>query len=202
MHRPSLLLSDAMSELSDKVRRGCPQEKRLPPRPGATQRPIAFLDRDGVVNADRGYVHMIEDFEWMPSAIEAIKYLNALGYTVAVVTNQSGIGRGLYGEAEFMFLTLWMLQEVQNAGGTIDVVYYCPHHPESTDPEYLAACRARKPGPGMLERADEEFLMDKHRSFLLGNRDSDIGAALAFGIAGHLYEDGDLLEAVRRIVEG
>jgi D-glycero-D-manno-heptose 1,7-bisphosphate phosphatase len=189
-----------MSELSDRVRRGCPEARRIPKSPGHPERPIAFLDRDGVVNADRGYVHLIEDFEWMPGAIAAIKYLNERGYVVAIVTNQSGIGRGLYGEAEFMFLTLWMMREVENAGGHIDVVYYCPHHPESKEPEYLAACRARKPGPGMLERAEEEFAMDRKKSFLIGNRDSDLGAAQSFGIDSYLYEGGDLLALVKSIV--
>src|SRR5690349_19334444 len=175
-----------MSELSERVRRGCPDDRRIPKSPGGTPRPIAFLDRDGVVNADKGYVHSIENFEWMPGAIEAIKFLNEKGFIVAIVTNQSGIGRGLYGEEEFMFLTLWMLKEVESRGAHIDVVYYCPHHPESTHPEYLAACPARKPGPGMLERAEEEFEMDRSRSFLIGNRDSDLGAASAFGIRSFL----------------
>jgi D-glycero-D-manno-heptose 1,7-bisphosphate phosphatase len=101
-----------------------------------------------------------------------------------------------------MFLTLWMLKEVDRLGGRIDVVYYCPHHPDSADAEYHAVCRARKPGPGMLERADEEFLMDKSRSFLIGNRDSDLAAAQAFGIAGHFYLGGDLMDVMREIVEG
>ena len=189
-----------MSEHSERIRRGCPEAPRLDRTLGL--RPIAFLDRDGVVNADRGYVHSIEDFEWMPGAIEAIKLLNERGYIVAVVTNQSGIGRGLYGEEEFMFLTLWMMKEVEERGVHIDVVYYCPHHPESTNPEYLAACLARKPGPGMLERADAEFEMDREKSFLIGNRDSDIGAAQTFGINGYLYEEGDLEELVRSIIDG
>ncbi len=191
-----------MSKLSNRVRRGCPESPRFPRESGAELHPIAFLDRDGVVNADKGYVHLIDDFEWMPGALAAIKYLNSHGFIVAVVTNQSGIGRGFYGEEEFMFLTLWMLKEVDLAGGKVDVVYYCPHHPDSADAEYHAACRARKPGPGMLERADEEFLMDRSRSFLIGNRDSDIGAANAFGITGHFYDGGDLLEVIRGIVEG
>lgn len=191
-----------MSELSDRVRRGCPESRRFPKNPTDAPRPAAFLDRDGVVNADKGYVHLVEDFEWMPGVLDAISYLNERGFIVAVVTNQSGIGRGLYGEAEFMFLTLWMLREAEKLGARIDVVYYCPHHPDSVDPEYHAVCPARKPGPGMLVRADEEFAIDKSRSFLLGNRDSDIGAADAFGIKGHFYEDGDLLAAVRQIVEG
>jgi D-glycero-D-manno-heptose 1,7-bisphosphate phosphatase len=191
-----------MSELSDRVRRGCPEATRLKRADDANPRPIAFLDRDGVVNADRGYVHRLEDFDWMPGAIEAIRYLNQKGYVVAVVTNQSGIGRGYYGEEEFMFLTLWMLREVESAGAHIDVVYYCPHHPDSESAEYQAVCPARKPGAGMLERADEEFNMDRARSFLVGNRESDIGAAQSFGIPGYMYEDGDLHEFVRKIVEG
>ncbi len=189
-----------MSALSDKVRRGCPDAPRQDRPAGQAPRPIAFLDRDGVVNADKGYVHLVEEFEWIPGAVEAIRLLNARGYIVAVVTNQSGIGRGLYGEEEFMFLTLWMLREIDKLGGVIDVVYYCPHHPESNDDEYRATCSARKPGTGMLDRAAEEFEMDRPRSFLIGNRDSDLGAAQAFGINGYMYESGDLADLVRSIV--
>ena len=189
-----------MSNASDKIRRGCPDAPPIPKASGAVARPIAFLDRDGVVNADKGYVHNVEEFEWMPGVIAAMRLLNEKGYIVAIVTNQSGIGRGLYGEEEFMLLTFWMLDEVERNGAHIDVVYYCPHHPESKNPEYLAVCPARKPGPGMLERAEKEFFIDKERSFLIGNRDSDLGAARAFGIPGYLYEEGDLEEFVRRLV--
>jgi D-glycero-D-manno-heptose 1,7-bisphosphate phosphatase len=190
-----------MGDNSNRIRLGCPEAPRLTRPDGEPVRPIAFLDRDGVVNADKGYVHSIDEFVWMPGALAAIKFLNDRGFVVGVVTNQSGIGRGYYEEEAFLELTEWMLREVDKSGGYVDVVYYCPHHPESADPRYLSACRARKPGPGMLERADEEFAMDRRRSFLVGNRESDMGAARAFGIPGHLYEDGDLEKFVRAIVK-
>ena len=191
-----------MSTYADKIRRGCPDAPIQHKEPGLRPRPVVFLDRDGVVNADKGYVHEIDAFEWMPGSIEAMRFLNQRGYLVVVVTNQSGIGRGFYQEEEFMFLTLWMLEFVDKAGVNIDAVYYCPHHPESPDPEYLGTCPARKPGTGMLDMAAKEFELDLSRSFLIGNRESDLGAARGFGIPGYHYESGDLAEFVREIVEG
>lgn len=191
-----------MSPYSDKIRRGCPDAPVRVKEAGLEPRPAVFLDRDGVVNSDKGYVHDIDEFAWMPGAIDAMRFLNQRGYLVFVVTNQSGIGLGLYQEAEFMFLTMWMLDHVDSAGVHIDAVYYCPHHPESPEPEYFSVCPARKPGSGMLEMAAKEFEIEKSRSFLIGNRDSDIGAAEAFGIPGHIYESGDLEAFVREIVEG
>lgn len=186
--------------MSSKIRRGCPDAPRLDKVPGVEPRPIAFLDRDGVINDDRGYVHRVEDFDWMPGALAAIRLLNDRGFLVAIVTNQSGIGRGFYVEEDFMFLTMWMLEYAERVGAHIDVVYYCPHHPESNNPEYLAACPARKPGAGMLEMAEAEFDMIKEKSFMIGNRESDIGAATAFGINGHLYEGTNLEQFIRNIL--
>ncbi len=191
-----------MSHHVAKIRRGCPDAPRLARDSSVAPRPAAFLDRDGVINDDRGYVHKVEDFEWMPGALAAIRLLNEKGYIVVIVTNQSGIGRGFYDEEDFMFLTIWMLEYADKVGADIDVVYYCPHHPESNNPEYLAACPARKPGPGMLERAAEEFVLDKQKSFMVGNRESDIGAAAAFGIPGYMYEGTNLEQFVRGVIEG
>jgi D-glycero-D-manno-heptose 1,7-bisphosphate phosphatase len=190
-----------MSELAHRVRRGCPESPREARSPHDWPRPIAFLDRDGVLNADRGYVHRVEEFHWIPGAIEAVRLLNHRGYIVAVVTNQSGIGRGLYTEEEFIFLTLWMVSDAERQGARIDVVYYCPHHPEAAEEQYLAACPARKPGVAMLERAAQEFDMDRGRSFLIGNRESDVQAAQTFGIKGVLFEEGDLVALVRSTIE-
>lgn len=189
-----------MSDFHVKIRRGCPGSPRRPRSEGDGPVPVAFLDRDGVINDDRGYVHKVEDFEWMPGALAAIRHLKQKGYLVAIVTNQSGIGRGFYNEEDFMFLTLWMLDYADKVGAEIDVVYYCPHHPESTDPEYMAVCPARKPGAGMLEVAAEEFDIDVTQSFLVGNRESDLGAAKAFGIPGHLYEGSNLEQFVCEIL--
>ncbi len=187
---------------SDRIRCGCPGVPRGQKQLGQGLRPVAFLDRDGVVNADKGYVHKIDEFEWMPGAMAAIRFLNDRRFIVAVVTNQSGIGRGYYGEEEFLKLSDWMLEEADRQGAHIDAIYYCPHHPESDDPRYREMCPARKPGTMMLERAEEEFEIDKARSFLIGNRDTDLYAADSFGISGFMYESGDLAERIRVIVEG
>lgn len=187
---------------SDRIRCGCPGVPRGQKPPGQSARPVAFLDRDGVVNADKGYVHKIDDFEWMPGAMAAIKFLNDRGYVVAVVTNQSGIGLGYYDEEAFLKLSDWMLEEADRLGAYIDAIYYCPHHPDSDDPRYRRDCPARKPGTGMLDRAEQEFETDRRRSFLIGNRDTDLYAAEAFGVPGFMYESGDLAERIREIVEG
>jgi D-glycero-D-manno-heptose 1,7-bisphosphate phosphatase len=131
-------------------------------------------------------VHRIEDFEWCEGAIDAIRFLNAKGYLVIVVTNQSGIGRGLYTLDDFLVLSRWVLAEADRLGATINALYYCPHHPDDL-------CPARKPGTGMLDAADADFGVEHTHSFLVGDRQTDLEAAAAFGIKGILYSGGDLL---------
>lgn len=160
-------------------------------------RPAAFLDRDGVLNVNHGYVHTPERFEWIEGAREAIRLLNNSGYLVIVVTNQSGIGRGYYDEASFHSLCTWVDKELAAVGAHIDATYFCPNHPEHGIGPYKTASNDRKPAPGMLERAAAEWSIDKRTSFLIGDKLSDMQAADAFGISGHLFTGGNLLEFVR-----
>ena len=108
-------------------------------------RPAIFLDRDGVLNVDRGYVHRIEDFAWLPGAIDAIKIANDRDWLVFVVTNQSGVARGLYDEERVRFLHDHMQQELRRHGAHIDDFRYCPYHPEATVAKYAQASTWRKP---------------------------------------------------------
>lgn len=151
-------------------------------------RPAAFLDRDGVLNFDRGYAHKPEDIEMIPGAAAAVRLLNEAGYYVIVVTNQSGVARGLYSEAAIERVHRHMQDILKAEGAHIDAFYYCPHHPEGSVKEFAIQCRCRKPGPGMLEQAALDWPIDLGRSFLIGDRDLDLAAAAAFQIRGVKFD--------------
>lgn len=142
----------------------------------------AFLDRDGVVNIDHGYVFRREDFEFVPGTLDAARELKSMGLALVVVTNQSGIARGYYGPDEFHALTEWMKEAFAAHGAPLDGVYYCPHHPTDGDAPYRQACQCRKPAPGMLLDAARDVGIDLRRSVLFGDKASDLQAALAAGI--------------------
>ena len=142
----------------------------------------AFLDRDGVINADHGYVSRPENFEWLPGVFEACRELVRLGYALVVVTNQSGIARGYYGEEDFLRLTDWMKARFADEGVSIAGVYYCPHHPEKGIGAYKLACDCRKPMPGMLLRAAEELSLDLSKSVMFGDKPGDMTAARRAGV--------------------
>jgi D-glycero-D-manno-heptose 1,7-bisphosphate phosphatase len=156
------------------------------PAPGAP-RPAAFLDRDGVLNVDRDYVHRADQLEWIDGVPEAIRLLNDAGYLVLVVTNQSGVARGYYDEAAIHALHDHMRDTLAAQGARIDAFYYCPHHPNGTIGAYTMRCDCRKPGSGMLEQAARDWPIDRARSFMIGDKDIDIAAATAFGIRSALF---------------
>ena len=145
-------------------------------------RRAAFLDRDGVVNVDRGYVCRREDFVFVAGVLDGARRLHELGFALVVVTNQSGIGRGLYGIDAYDELTAWMKTQFQAAGAPLAGVYYCPHHPTDAIGEYRRACDCRKPAPGMLLTAARELGLDLGRSTLFGDKESDLLAARAAGL--------------------
>jgi D-glycero-D-manno-heptose 1,7-bisphosphate phosphatase len=151
--------------------------------PGATgRRRAAFLDRDGVVNIDHGYVFRREDFEFVPGTLAACAQLHRQGMLLVVVTNQSGIGRGLYSEDDFRRLSAWMSAEFAAAGAPLAGLYHCPHHPQATLAQFRLACDCRKPAPGLLLAAARELSLDLSRSVLFGDKASDIEAAAAAGV--------------------
>jgi D-glycero-D-manno-heptose 1,7-bisphosphate phosphatase len=145
-------------------------------------RPAAFLDRDGVINVDRGYVVRREDFELVPGFLDGARRLRELGYAVVVITNQSGIGRGLYTEQDFNELTDWMMQALADAGVELAGVFFCPHHPTEASGTYRTVCECRKPAPGLLLRAAEELGLDLPASVMFGDRSTDLQAARAAGL--------------------
>lgn len=143
--------------------------------------PALFLDRDGVVNLDRGYVHRIEQFVWVPGIFDTVRMANRLGLAVFVVTNQAGIARGYYSEQQFLALTDWMKAQFAEAGAPLADVYFCPFHPDGLPP-YDVAAPCRKPAAGMLLQAAQEHDLDLGRSVLIGDQESDIGAGRAAGL--------------------
>lgn len=142
-------------------------------------RRAAFIDRDGVLNEERAFVHRIEDFVFLAGAIEALQALQAAGYLLVVITNQSGIARGLYSKADYLALTGHVRERLQAAGVTLDAVEYCPHLPDATVERYRVDCDCRKPKPGMLIRAIRALDIDAPASFLVGDRLSDVEAGRA-----------------------
>ena len=164
-----------------------------------TTRPAIFFDRDGVLNVDVNYLYKAEDFQWIPGAKETIKYYNDQGYLVFVVTNQSGVARGYYSESDVHSLHQWMQQELAAAGARIDAFYHCPHHVQGSVAEYRLDCGCRKPAPGLILQAMEQWKVNKKQSLLIGDKPSDVEAAQAAGIKGYLFSGGNLLEFVRTI---
>ncbi|MFT5808823.1 MAG: D-glycero-D-manno-heptose 1,7-bisphosphate phosphatase [Moritella dasanensis] len=138
--------------------------------------PAVFLDRDGVINKDKGYVSQIDDFEFIEGSIEAMQLLKQHGYLLVVITNQSGIARGYYSEDQFMTLTEWMCGSLADRGVDLDGVYYCPHHPDKGIGDYKQDCLCRKPNTGMLDSAAQALDIDFKQSFLVGDKLSDIQA--------------------------
>ena len=160
---------------------------------GLAVRPAAFLDRDGVLNEDEAFVHRPEQVRWVQGAWAAVARFQAAGLRVFVVTNQSGVARGLFGEAEVHALHRWMAAEIARGGGRIDDWRHAPHHPDAVDPRWRHPDHPwRKPNPGMLEDLMAHWPTDRARSFLIGDRARDVEAAEAAGVEGRLFPGGDL----------
>lgn len=151
-----------------------------------SSRPALFLDRDGVINIDHAYVSKPEDFEFVDGIFELCRTAKRHGYLIFVVTNQAGIGRGFYTEEDFLKLTEWMCGVFKDQGVIIDKVYFCPSHPEHGVGEYKVDSPFRKPGPGMILQAAEEFDVDLARSLVVGDKESDIQAGISGGVGCNL----------------
>ncbi|MFK4058860.1 D-glycero-alpha-D-manno-heptose-1,7-bisphosphate 7-phosphatase [Brevundimonas sp. NPDC046655] len=166
------------------------------------KRPAAFLDRDGVLIVDCGYPHRPDQLVLIPGAAEAVKRLNDAGYVVVIVTNQSGVARGLFSEETMHGFNALVVQRLAESGARIDAVYAAPHHAEAVDERYRHPDHPdRKPNPGMLLRAMTEHDLDPARSLMIGDQPSDMEAARRAGVVGHRFpEGGDLDQFVTAIL--
>lgn len=169
--------------------------------PVRRSRPCAFLDRDGVLNVDHGYTHRPDQLVWIDGARDAVRRLNDAGHLVVVVTNQSGIARGFFTDDDLARFHHAMADDLAEVGAHIDAWYHCPYHADAVLPAYAVADHPdRKPNPGMLLRAMAEWPIRKDGSFLIGDKASDLAAAQAAGLPGHLFAGGNLLEQVDRLL--
>ncbi len=166
-----------------------------------------FLDRDGVINFDKNYVYKVEDFEFIPGALEAMKKLRDAGFKLFIISNQSGIGRGYYKEEDVEILHKFMLSELAKEGIEIERVDYCPHGPED-------GCECRKPNPYFVLQAQKEFDIDLAASWFVGDRDTDVNCGKNAGVKTVLvgdtlteecepdYREKDLAGATEKIILG
>ena len=156
-------------------------------------RPAAFLDRDGVLIVDSGYPHRPDQLVLIPGAAEAVKRLNEAGYVTVIVTNQSGVARGMLDVETMHGFNALLVERLGEAGARIDAVYACPFHADAVDARYRHPDHPdRKPNPGMLLKAITEHDLDPARSLMIGDQPSDMEAARRAGVAGYRFEGGDL----------
>ena len=142
----------------------------------------AFIDRDGVINEDRAYVYRPDDFQFIPGSIAALRALREAGFALVVITNQSGIARGLFTEAQYLEGQTYLREQLSAAGVTLDSIQYCPHLPEAPVARYRQDCDCRKPRPGMILTAARQLDIDVSRSILIGDRTADVLAGRAAGV--------------------
>jgi D-glycero-D-manno-heptose 1,7-bisphosphate phosphatase len=152
--------------------------------------PAVFLDRDGTIIDDVGYLDRIDDVVVYPWSADALRLLKRGGFAIVVITNQSGVGRGLYPETVVQDVHAHLAAELARGGVTIDAWHHCPHLPDAVDAAYRLDCECRKPKPGMLIRAAADLGLDLSRSVVVGDRWSDVAAGHAVGAAGVLVQTG------------
>ena len=145
----------------------------------SNKKPALFLDRDGVINKDKKYIYKIDDFEFIDGIFDLIRVANNNNYLVIVITNQAGIGRGYFSNKDFHRLNDWMLKVFQSNELLVDKVYFCPHHPNHGVGKYKKDCFNRKPNPGMILKATDDFNIDLNKSILIGDKISDIEAGIS-----------------------
>jgi len=163
--------------------------------------PAVFLDRDGVLIEDTGYPHLEEHLRFIPGAGEAVRRLTALGYLCVIVTNQSGVARGLFSEAQMKTFNALLVRRLAAQGAVIGAVYACPFHAEAIDERYRHTDHPdRKPNPGMILRAIAEQGIDPAKAFLIGDQATDLEAARRAGIPGFRFEGGNLDHFVKELL--
>lgn len=163
--------------------------------------PAVFLDRDGVLIEDTGYPYLEEHLRLVPGAAEAVRHLNQLGYLCVIVTNQSGVARGLFSEDQMKAFNALVVRRLAAKGAVIGAVYACPFHSEGSVAAFIHPDHPdRKPNPGMLLRAIADHGIDPAKSFMIGDRPSDMEAARRAGVPGFRFEGGDLSNFVRELL--
>ena len=153
-------------------------------------RPAVFIDRDGTMSEERGFIDRLELLEIFPWTTDAVRLLNRAGFAVVVVTNQSAIGRGIIDEPFLHTVHAEIDRHLARAGARVDRYYFCPHHPDAKRPEYRVVCRCRKPGPGMIEQACGDLGLDPARSFMVGDRLIDVACGHAANVRALLVRSG------------
>lgn len=167
------------------------------PAPGL---PAAFLDRDGVLIVDSGYPHREDQLVLIPGAIQAVRRLNQMGFLAVIVTNQSGVARGLFSEDQMHAFNAEIVRRLGREGARIHAVYACPYHSQARDERYYHPDHPdRKPNPGMILRAVADHGIDPARSFMIGDQPSDMEAARRAGVQGFHFEGGNLDDFVREL---
>ncbi len=164
----------------------------------SVKRPALFLDRDGVINIDHGYVYKPEDFEFVDGIFELVKRANDAGYLVIIITNQAGIGRGYYTEDDFHALMEWVKNEFSAHDARIDGIYFCPHHSEFGMGKYKLECGCRKPNPGMILKAATDYSIDLPHSILIGDKQTDIDAGVTAGIQRIFHFEGNSIRQISK----
>lgn len=161
-------------------------------RAGAPDMPnrAVFLDRDGVINVEKEYLHRVEDFQFLPGVPQSLRLLKQAGFLLIVVTNQSGVARGYFSLEDVHRLHRHLQDELKRYGVAIDGFYICPHHPEHGTGDLCRECSCRKPMPGLIESAAADFAVDPARSFLVGDKLSDVEAGQAAGCRCFLVRTG------------
>jgi D-glycero-D-manno-heptose 1,7-bisphosphate phosphatase len=165
----------------------------MPPANNA-RRPAVFFDRDGTINADKGYTYRPDELIFLPGATAAVKRVNDLGWYAFLVTNQSGVARGLFAETDVQAFHAQIQDRLRAAGAHFDDIRYCPHHPDGRIAAYAQACECRKPKPGMILDLMRSWPVLREESLFVGNSDSDMEAARGAGLRGIRYDGGNLDE--------
>lgn len=151
---------------------------------------IAFIDRDGTINTEKNYVHRIEDFEWIPGSLEALQALHQADILIYIITNQAGIAKGLYTEADLKLLNQHFLEITRKAKVKIQDILYCPHHPQGIVQQYSISCDCRKPGNALIQKVLEQEKLAPHQAVLFGDKNTDIQAGQSLNIISYLVLTG------------
>jgi len=176
-----------------------PSPKDADIRPPA-QRGAVFLDRDQTLNIDHGYTHLVDDFAWMPGAPDALSLFHRHGIACFIVTNQGGIGREIFTAAQMQAFNDHLVAQAGLAGGHIQDIAHCPHHPEAVSPAMRPPCGCRKPEPGLLLGLAAKWNIDLAASVMIGDRDSDLAAGRAAGCHAYMFDGTDLSRLARQVI--